>query len=96
MSSATTVPETHDQGAGDLRDQLRKTGTPHLLGDAATRFRAADGTSFARALGHSSVTTLIPAVIATIGLVTTFDMPGLKSVLEDERGPSRPVPRAAS
>jgi uncharacterized BrkB/YihY/UPF0761 family membrane protein len=92
MSSATTVPETHDQGAGDLRDQLRKTGTAHLFWDAATRFRAADGTSFARALGHSSVTTLIPAVIATIGLVTTFDMPGLKSVLEDAARSFAPGP----
>jgi len=92
MSSATTVPETHDQGAGDLRDQLRKTGTVHLFWDAATRFRAADGTSFARALGHSSITTLIPAVIATIGLVTTFDMPGLKSVLEDAARSFAPGP----
>jgi YihY family inner membrane protein len=92
MSSATTVPETHDQGAGDLRDQLRKTGTVHLFWDAATRFRAADGTSFARALGHSSITTLIPAVIATIGLVTTFHMPGLKSVLEDAARSFAPGP----
>jgi hypothetical protein len=75
--TATTVPETHHQDAGDARDQLRKTGTARLLGEGAVRFRAADGTSYARALGHSSVTTLIPAVIATIGLVTTFDMPGL-------------------
>jgi YihY family inner membrane protein len=92
MSSSTTVPETHDQSAGDLRDQLRKTGTARLFWDAATRFRAAGGTSFARALGHSSVTTLIPAVIATIGLVTTFDMPGLKSVLEDAARSFAPGP----
>jgi YihY family inner membrane protein len=59
---------------------------------AATRFRAADGTSFARALGHSSVTTLIPAVIATIGLVTTFHLPGLKSVLEDAARSFAPGP----
>jgi YihY family inner membrane protein len=91
-SSATTVPETHDQGAGDLRDQLRKTGTAHLFWDAANRFRAADGTSFARALAHSSVTTLIPAVIAALGLVTTFEMPGFKSVLEDAARAFAPGP----
>ena len=91
-SSATTVPETDDQGAGDLRDQLRKTRTAHLFWDAATRFRAADGTSFARALGHSSVTTLIPAVIAALGLVTTFEMPGFKSVLEDAARAFAPGP----
>jgi YihY family inner membrane protein len=90
--TATTVPETHHQDAGDARDQLRKTGTARLLGEGAVRFRAADGTSYARALGHSSVTTLIPAVIATIGLVTTFDMPGLKSVLEDAARSFAPGP----
>jgi YihY family inner membrane protein len=91
-SAPATVPETHHQGAGDVRDQLRKSGTKRLFLDAAIRFRAADGTSYARALGHSSVTTLIPAVIATIGLVTTFDMPGLKSVLEDAARSFAPGP----
>jgi YihY family inner membrane protein len=92
MSTATTVPETHHQGAGDARDQLRKTGTARLLRDAAARFRAADGTSYTRALGHSSVLTLIPAVIAVIGLVTTFDMTGFKSVLEDAAKSFAPGP----
>lgn len=92
MSTSTTVPETHHQGVGDARDQLRKSGTARLLRDAAIRLRAADGTSYARALGHSSVTTLIPAVIATIGLVTTFDMPGFKSVLEDAAQSFAPGP----
>jgi YihY family inner membrane protein len=92
MSTTTTVPETHHQGAGDVRDQLRKTGTARLFVGAAIRFRAGDGTSYARALGHSSVTTLIPAVIATIGLVTTFDLPGLKSVLEDAARSFAPGP----
>jgi YihY family inner membrane protein len=92
MSTATTVPETHRQDAGDARDQLRKTGTRRLLLDAAIRFREADGTSYARALGHSSVLTLIPAVIAVIGLVTTFDMPGFKGVLEDAAQSFAPGP----
>ena len=83
MSAATTVPETHHQGAGDLRDQLRKTGTATSFRDAAIRFRSADGTSYARALGHSSVVTLLPAVISVIGLVTAFDFLRLKGVLED-------------
>ena len=92
MSTATTVPETHDQSAGDARDQLKKTGTRRLLWDAGIRFRAADGTSYARALGHSSVLTLIPAVIAVIGLVTTFDMAGFKGVLEDAAQSFAPGP----
>ena len=92
MRTATTVPETHRQDAGDARDQLRRTGTAHLLWDAAIRFRVVDGTSYARALGHSSVLTLIPAVIAVIGLVTTFDMPGFKGVLEDAAKSFAPGP----
>ena len=92
MSAATTVPETHDQDAGDARDRSRRTGTVHLLRDAAIRLRAADGTSYARALGHSSVLTLIPAVIALIGLVTTFEMTGLKGVLEDAARSFAPGP----
>ena len=81
MSAAVTVPETHHQGAGDARDQLRRTGVLRLLRDAADRFRSADGTTYARALGHSSVLTLIPAVITVVGLVTVFDLPGLRRVL---------------
>jgi YihY family inner membrane protein len=91
-STATTVPETDDQDVGDARDQLKKTGMARLLVDGAIRFRAADGTSYARALGHSSITTLIPAVIATIGLVTTFDVPGLKHGLEDAARSFAPGP----
>ena len=92
MSTATTVPETHRQDAGDARDQLRRTGTRRLLWDAAIRFRSADGTSYARALGHSSVLTLIPAVIAVIGLVTAFDMTGFRGVLEDAAQSFAPGP----
>jgi len=92
MSTVTAVPETHRQGAGDARDQLRKTGTMRLLRDAAIRFRASDGTSYARALGHSSVLTLIPAVIAVIGLVTTFDMVRFRGVLEDAATSFAPGP----
>jgi YihY family inner membrane protein len=92
MSTATTVPETHQQDAGDVRDQLRKTGTARLLRDAAIRFRVAEGTSYSRALGHSSLLTLIPAVIAVIGLVTTFEAPGLTRVLEDAAASFAPGP----
>jgi YihY family inner membrane protein len=92
MSTATTVPETRHQGAGDLRDQLRRSGTAPSFRDAAIRFRAADGTSYARALGHSSILTLMAAVIAVIGLVTAFDLAGLKRVLEDAATSFAPGP----
>jgi YihY family inner membrane protein len=92
MSSAATVPETRDQGAGDARDQLRRTGTLPLLRDAAIRLRAADGTTYARALGHSSLLTLIPAVIAVIGLVAVFDLTGFERVLGDAATSFAPGP----
>lgn len=92
MSTATAVPETHDQSVGDVRDQLRTTGGIQLLRDAFVRFRAAEGTSYARALAHSSLLTLIPAVIAVIGLVTAFDMASLRAVLEDAARSFAPGP----
>jgi YihY family inner membrane protein len=92
MRTVAAVPETHDQGAGDARDQLRRTGTLPLLRDAAIRLRAADGTTYARALGHSSLLTLIPAVIAVIGLVAVFDLTGFARVLEDAATSFAPGP----
>jgi uncharacterized BrkB/YihY/UPF0761 family membrane protein len=92
MCTVAAVPETHDQGAGDARDQLRRTGTLPLLRDAAIRLRAADGTTYARALGHSSLLTLIPAVIAVIGLVAVFDLTGFARVLEDAAPSFAPGP----
>lgn len=92
MSTVIAVPETHHQGAGDARDQLRRTGVLRLFRDAAVRFRSADGTTYARALGHSSILTLIPAVIAVVGLVTVFDLPGFRRVLEDAAASIAPGP----
>ena len=92
MSTVTTVPETDHQGAGDARDQLRRSGMVRLLGNAAARLRAADGTTYARALGHSSLLTLIPAVITVIGLVGVFDLKGFARVLEDAATSFAPGP----
>jgi YihY family inner membrane protein len=90
--SVATVPETHHQDAGDARDQLRRSGTMRLFRDAAVRLRAAHGTTYARALGHSSLLTLIPAVIAVIGLVAVFDIDGFAKVLEDAATSVAPGP----
>jgi YihY family inner membrane protein len=92
MAGVTTVPETRDQGAGDAGDQLRRTGTLRLFRDAAMRLRAVDGTTYARALAHTSITTLIPAVIAVIGFVTAFEPSGTRTVLEDAAASFAPGP----
>ena len=92
MRTVVTVPETHDQDAGDARDQLRRSGTLRLFRDAAVRLRAAHGTTYARALGHSSLLTLIPGVIAVIGLIAVFDLDGFARVLEDAAASFAPGP----
>ncbi len=92
MSTVTPVPETDHQGAGDARDQLRRSGMIRLLRNAAARLRAAHGTTYARALGHSSLLTLIPGVITVIGLVAVFDLRGFARVLEDAATSFAPGP----
>ena len=80
MSIPTTVPETHDRSGGDAREALRRAGLRHLAENAARRFHAADGTSYARALGLSSVLSLLPGLIALAGIATALD-PGSRGVL---------------
>ena len=92
MKSATTVPETDHQDAGDAGAQLRRSGTVTMFRDAAARARAADVPSFGRALGHSSLTTLIPALIAVIGFVTAFELGDLRGRLVDAATSFAPGP----
>jgi YihY family inner membrane protein len=92
MSTAATVPETHGQTAGDAGRQVRETGLRPLLRDSSTRFRGADGTSYARAVGLSSVLTLIPALIAAVGFATTFDLERFRGVLGDTMQSLAPGP----
>lgn len=83
LSAATTVPETHHQTGDDATEQLRTTGLVRLLVDAGKRFHSADGTSYARALGLSSVLSLIPALIAAVGFAATFDLGSVRAALAD-------------
>ena len=81
--STTTVPETRDHSASDEAHTLARAGTVRLFRDAAARARAADVTMAARALGHSSITTLVPAVIAVIGFVSAFGLDDLRGRLAE-------------
>jgi YihY family inner membrane protein len=83
MSVPTTVPETHGQTGDDARDQLRRVGVVRLAINAARRFHAADGTSYARALGLSSVLSLLPGLIGVAGLVMVFHLEDTRAVLGD-------------
>ncbi len=68
MSTAATVPETHELEGDDAVEMLRSVGYRALLGDSLLRFRLADGFSHSRALAFQFTLTLVPALIAVVGL----------------------------
>jgi YihY family inner membrane protein len=72
MSTATSVPETYDLEGDDAVRTLRRTGWAQLAKDSFRRFRAADGFSHARALAFQVTLSLLPAVIAAVGLATAL------------------------
>src|SRR5687767_2787648 len=74
VSTATAVPQTQGELEGDeALETLRTVGTRRLVADTITRFRAADGFSHSRALGFQVTLTLLPALIAIVGLAAALD-----------------------
>lgn len=74
MSTATAVPQTQGDLEGDeALETLREVGTRRLVVDSITRFRAADGFSHSRALAFQATLTLLPALIAVVGLAAALD-----------------------
>jgi len=74
VSTATAVPETQGELEGDdAIETLRGTGLRRLVVDSITRFRAADGFSHSRALAFQATLTLLPALIAMVGLAAALD-----------------------
>jgi YihY family inner membrane protein len=83
MSTATAVPETHELEGDDALRTLRRTGWGRLANDSVRRFRAADGFSHARALAYQIVLTLVPALIATVGLATALGAGKFRSIVQE-------------
>jgi YihY family inner membrane protein len=81
MSTATSVPETHELEGDDALETLRSTGWGRLLKDSFLRFRAADGFSHSRALAFQVMLALLPFVIAVVGLATALEVDQLRQVL---------------
>ena len=74
MSTATAVPVTHGELEGDeALETLRDFGRVRLLRDSFVRFRAADGFSHSRALAFQFTLTLLPALIALVGLAAALE-----------------------
>lgn len=83
MSTATAVPVTHGELEGDeALETLRQTGRRRLLADSITRFRAADGFSHSRALAFQFTLTLLPALIAVVGLAAALDQDSFRRVVQ--------------
>ena len=81
MSTATSVPETYELEGDDALQTLRSTGWAQLAKDSFVRFRAADGTSHSRSLAFQVMLTLLPFVIAVVGLATAMNVDQLRQLL---------------
>jgi YihY family inner membrane protein len=81
MSTATSVPETYELEGDDALRTLRSTGWAQLAKDSFVRFRAADGTSHSRSLAFQVMLTLLPFVIALVGLATALNVDQLRQLL---------------
>ena len=87
MSTATKVAQTRlmsgdELSADDAWVTLRRRGLTSILRDSFIRFRYADGFSHARALAFQVCLSVIPAVIAFVGLSATLHRAGGGQVLE--------------
>ena len=94
MSTATSVPETYELEGDDALQTLRNTGWAQLLKDAFLRFRAADGFSHSRALAFQVMLTLLPFVIAVVGLATALQVDQVRALVT--RSVDRLAPGPAS
>ncbi|HZA81782.1 MAG TPA: YihY/virulence factor BrkB family protein [Actinomycetes bacterium] len=81
MSTATAVPETYHLEGDDALRTLRSTGWAQLARDSFLRFRAADGFSHSRALAYQVMLTLLPFVIAVVGLAKALDVNELRQLI---------------
>jgi YihY family inner membrane protein len=84
VTTASAVPPTRGELEGDdaLRT-LRLSGRRRLLLDSIVRFRAADGFSHSRALAFQFTLTLLPAVIAVVGLAAALGQEDFTRVVRD-------------
>jgi YihY family inner membrane protein len=84
VTTAAAVPPTRGELEGDEAfETLRRAGRRRLVADSVTRFRAADGFSHSRALAFQITLTLLPALIAVVGLAAALDQDDFRLVVRD-------------
>jgi YihY family inner membrane protein len=84
VTTAAAVPQTRGELEGDeALEALRGVGRRRLVADSVTRFRAADGFSHSRALAFQITLTLLPALIAVVGLAAALDQDDFRDVVRD-------------
>ena len=83
MSTAAPVPVTHrlDLEGDDALKTIREVGTAALLERSFLRFRLADGFSHSRALAFQLILTLLPGLIAMVGLASVLGQETLTEVM---------------
>jgi len=84
VTTARFVPPTRGELEGDEAvETLRRTGRRRLLLDSILRFRAADGFSHSRALAFQVTLTLLPALIAVVGLAAALGQEDFTRIVRD-------------
>lgn len=85
MTTASAVPITREKEleGGEALETLRRIGRRRLVLDAVDRFRAADGFSHSRALAFQSTLTLLPAIIAIVGLAAALEVESFTRVVRE-------------
>ncbi len=69
-------------GSAKVREAVRRRGGGTLVRDVVRRFRAADGTSHARALAYQSMFVLLSGFIGIVGLASVLDVVELRRTVE--------------
>ena len=83
MSTAQLVPETRELDGDDAAATLRHARFGRLLLDSVKRFRSADGFSHARSLAFATLITILPGIIAIVGLATVLGIESFSEAVED-------------
>lgn len=83
MSTAQLVPETWELDGDDAAKILRDARFDRLLVDSVKRFRVADGFSHARSLAYASLITVLPGIIATVGIAVSLGVDSFRDTVTD-------------